>query len=673
MNGGAWQVGIDIGGTFTDAAALRADDSRLLAAKVPSDPEDHLASVRAALAALDIAWPDVDDLIHGTTLVTNAVVQDRLSKVALVTTEGFGDTLAIGRQNRRHLYRLDLPPKVQPQVPEALRFEIRERLDHRGEILSRLSEEAVEGVTEQVRRSGVAAVAVSLLHAYANPRHEQYLARRLRAVVPNVALSHRVSPETREYERTATTVLSAAVMPLVARYFDDLESQKPASCRLHMFHSAGGMASTQALRELPLGLALSGPAAGVSAAARVSRELGIEQGISFDMGGTTTDVCLIVGARADVDSERILAERPLRQPMVAVDSIGAGGGSIGRLATGALQVGPDSAGAAPGPACYGRGGAAPTVTDANLVLGYLDPERRLGASVRLDPGRAERALAPLARGMGAGVVEAALGIIRVVNANMARALRRVTVERGIDGRSCTLLAFGGAGPMHSVGLARSFGMRRVLVPNLSSVFSALGCLSAEKSYAQQQTVRMAAGEWNPEHLGRVRDTLVARLSTPLGAAGHGCDEVQIEDIALVRYAGQSYAIEVAAPALGDRRRLERDFRAEHERLYGFAPDEPCELVAVRVRVSVPREARAGRPVEGPRSAAAPWHTAPAWFAPQAPIPTPRYPRSALAGGQAIAGPAIVEDEWSTVVVPPGATLTVDAFGHLHIDVGEEAA
>ncbi len=669
---GGWQVGIDIGGTFTDVAAVSPDGRRLLSAKVPSDPGDHLASLRAALAALDIAWDEVDDLVHGTTLVTNAIIQDRLSPIALVTTEGFADTLAIGRQNRRYLYRLDLPPKAQPQVPEALRFEVRERLDHRGGVLTALSDEAVADVLERVRASGVDAVAVSLLHAYANPAHEEHLGRRLREVVPNVALSHRISPETREYERSATTALSAGVMPLVARYFDDLEAQKPDASRLHLFHSASGMASTEALRERPLGLALSGPAAGVSAAAGVCRELDVERAISFDMGGTTTDVCLVVGARADIDSERTVGERPLRQPMVAVDSIGAGGGSIARLATGALQVGPDSAGSDPGPACYGRGGSAPTVTDANLVLGYLDPERRLGASVRLDSGRAERALAPLARDMGVGVVEAALGVARVVNANMARALRRVTVERGIDGRRCTLLAFGGAGPMHAVELARSFGIERVVVPNLSGVFSALGCLSAEKSYAQQQTVRMAASEWDAEGLVRIRDALVARLGAPLAAAGHAPEEMRVEHIALMRYTGQSYAIEVPAPALEDRRRLDADFRTEHERLYGFAPDEPCELVALRVRVSVPR----GLPPLAPGAEDAPSgdaaRTAPAWFAPGAPAPTPRHARGALAPGQSIAGPAIVEDAWSTVVVPPGAMLTVDAFRHLHIDAGEEA-
>ncbi|MDH3913978.1 MAG: hydantoinase/oxoprolinase family protein, partial [Rhodospirillales bacterium] len=571
-----WQIGIDIGGTFTDVVAFNPGTGAVAMAKVQSRPDDPLAGLLAGLESVGVAWEDVDDLVHGTTMITNAIVENRLSEAALVATEGFADTLAIGRQNRRHLYRLDLPPKSPPQIPEALRFELRERLDSRGEVLTELSEAAIEDAVRKVAASGVQSVAVSLLHAYANPDHEQRLGARLREVVPYVALSHRVNPEAREFERTATTALSAGVMPLAAGYLDRLEARRPAASRLHLFHSAGGMVAPEVLRDLPLGLAFSGPAAGVAAAGRIAAELGIDNAISFDMGGTTTDVCLIVEGRAEIRSDRSLGERPLRQPMVAVDSIGAGGGSIARLDTGALRVGPDSAGAEPGPACYGRGGTAATVSDANVVLGYLDAERPIGGTIRLDRGAAEQALAPLAAEIGVAVPELALGIVRVANASMIRALRRVTVERGIDGRRCALLAFGGAGPMHAVELARAFGIRRVVVPQYSSAFSALGCLTAEMSYAQQQTVRMASTGWDGERLSRIHEALIGQLAAPFEAAGRSSPEVS--EVALVRYSGQSYAVEVFDPDLENPERLGAEFRARHEALYGFATEEPWELV-----------------------------------------------------------------------------------------------
>ena len=390
-------------------------------AKVPSRADDRVAGVRAALQAVDLAWPEVDDLVHGTTLVTNAIVEDDLADVALIATRGFADTLAIGRQNRRHLYRLDLPPKLASQVPAERRFEVSERLDHDGRVLDPMDPRSVDEAIRRIEASGATAVAVSLLHAYANPVHEEALGERLRERFPFVALSNRVNPEAREYERTATTALSAGVMPLAASYLDRLDAAKPAGSRLHLFHSAGGMATPAALRELPLGLAASGPAAGVAAAGRIARDLGIDHAISFDMGGTTTDVCLIFDGEAQVSSDRSLGGRPLRQPMVAVESIGAGGGSIARLDHGALVVGPESAGADPGPACYGRGGEQPTVSDANLVLGYMDPERVIGGGIRLDGGAARAAVAPLATAMGMSVEDAALGVVRVADSTMLRA------------------------------------------------------------------------------------------------------------------------------------------------------------------------------------------------------------------------------------------------------------
>ena len=639
-------------------------------AKVQSRTSDPRAGLRAALAAVGLEWEAVADLVYGTTLVTNAIVEDRLAKVALITTRGFGDTLAIGRQNRKHLYRLDLAPKPTPQVPADRCIEISERLDAYGNILVFMTDEAIDEAVNKALATGAEAIAVSFLHSYANAVHEQKVGAALRSAALPVALSHRVNPETREYERTATTVLSASVMPLVTNYIKQLEDAMPEDSRLHFFHSSGGMSLPAALRDLPLGLALSGPAAGVAAACKVSRELEIGHAISLDMGGTSTDVCLIVSGNAEISVNHSLGDRPLRQPMVAIESIGAGGGSIARLNFGAVEVGPDSAGADPGPACYGQGGTAPTITDANLVLGYLEHDQKLGESIRLDLDAARNALSPIAQETGVTVIESAHGIIRVANATMVRALSRVTVERGIDGRMCDLLAFGGAGPMHAVELARAFGIKRVIVPVSSSTFSAVGCAGAEMRYVQQQTLRMASSAWDRQRLSDIQESLVERLTVPFHAAGYLEDAIDIEYVASIRYRGQSYATEIPGPNLDDIQVLSRQFRETHGRLYGFATDEPWELYALRCTISAPRDNLSvgneipSAPPSQPRK------IVPCWFGVGDPVETPRYDRSKIASAQYIAGPAIIEDASSTIVVPPGASATANRTGHIQIDVGK---
>ncbi len=664
-----WTVGIDIGGSFTDIVAARRSDGETLTAKVPTKPGDRVASLLAALAAVGLEWDDVSDLIHGTTMVTNAIVEGRLAKVALIATKGFKDTLAIGRQNRRHLYRLDLPPKLAPLVASERSFEVDERLDHDGGVLRPLADADIDAAVDRAMASGAEAVAVSLLHAYANPQHEERIGERVRKRLSYVALSNRVNPEAREYERTATTVLSASVMPLAAGYLDELCARKPSRSRLHLFHSAGDMASPESLRESPLGLAMSGPAAGAMAAAQLARQLALDHAISFDMGGTTTDVCLIIAGRPEVATDRSLNDRPLRQPMVAVESIGAGGGSIAHIDHGALCVGPESAGADPGPACYARGGARATVSDANLLLGYLNRNRLFGNELRLDEEAARAAIGKLAGEAGMGLVETALGIVAVANQTMVRALRRITVERGIDGRQCTLVAFGGAGPMHTVAVARAFGIARVIVPAASSVFSALGCVGAEMGYSQQQTLRMPNTAWDLRRLNGVREELRARLAAPLLAAGHAADGLCVEEAAFVRYSGQSYSVEILAPDFADAEDLGARFLERHRTLYGFATDEPWELVALRMRVWAPRKAE--RALKQAASAAEQQVIVVdrCVFDRRGALETPRLDRSLLRVGQEIAGPAIVEDAFSTVVVPPGATLQPDKDGHLFVEVG----
>jgi N-methylhydantoinase A len=660
-----WQVGIDIGGTFTDIIARPSSgEGQAHTAKVPTRPDDPVASIRAALAAVGVAAEEVDDLVHGTTRVTNAIVEGRLEPVALIATDGFEDIIEIGRQSRADLYRLAVPPKPAAPVPPERRIATPERMAHDGTVLRPLTPEAAAAVADRAVATGARAVAVSLLHAYANPEHEQAIARALKGRAKHLSLSHAVNPEAREYERSIATVLNAAVMPLAADYLAELRATLPATTRLHVMHSAGGMTSPEAAAERPLVMALSGPAAGVAAAAAVARAANEAAVLTFDMGGTTTDVALILHGQAEITADARLADQKLRQPMVAIESIGAGGGSIIRLGAGGLSVGPQSAGAEPGPACYGRGGTLPTVCDANAALGYLNPRRVLGGAITLDPEAARRVLAPLAARLGVSVVEFALGVLRVADATMARALNKITVERGVDGRGATLLAFGGMGPMHAVGLARAYGIGRVLVPAASSAFSALGCVAAEMSYTRQRTLRLAGDGFDATRFAEGRAALAAEAAAPLLAQGLDHAALAVEEVAMVRYRGQSYAVDVKlepGPIAGAE--LAKLFQARHETLFGFTSGEAWEVLALRTQARAPRAQEVAPPA--PEAVAPePFATDTCWFTPQAPLPTPRFERATLAPPHRIAGPAIIEDDWSTIVVPPGWVAAPDAQGNL---------
>ena len=657
-----WLVGIDIGGTFTDVVALHQGDGRVRTAKVPSRPHDPVGALLDALQAVSLDHEFVSNLIHGTTRITNAIVEGKLPPVALLTTHGFEDVLAIARLRRRELYRLDVPPKLPPLVPSERTVGVVERVTHHAQVLRELTAQEVERVVARVAQLGVSTVAVSLLHAYANPTHERVLGQALASSVSHVSLSHRVNPEAREYERTSSTVLNAAATPVVVDYLDALLDRVPLNHRLQLFHSAGGWATPEAVREHPLVMAMSGPAAGVAACARMSQALQRDPMLTFDMGGTTTDVCLVVNGEAQLTDQREIAGRAVRQPMLAIDSIGAGGGSIVRLSAGGLSVGPDSAGAHPGPACYGLGGQEPTVTDANAVLGYLDGERRLGGAIHIDRALAEQSLAPIAAALGRSVVETALGVVRVANATMARALRRVTVERGIDGRRCTLLAFGGAGPMHAVGLSEEFGLSQIVVPAVSSAFSAYGCLLADAAYTQQRTLNLNALEFDQNRFESARDEMVTRLLAPLSQQVDQGATPLVELTALMRYEGQSSTVAVPMQLPLELERLGNDFTARHQDLYGYATSEPWLLEALRVRVSIPSAAQLAErnDAELDRS----HETVSCWFEPSAATPTARWSRDRIGIGQTISGPAIIEDAWSTVIVPPGWTSTTDRFANL---------
>ncbi|MCP5036837.1 MAG: hydantoinase/oxoprolinase family protein, partial [Rhodobacteraceae bacterium] len=405
---GTWKVGIDIGGTFTDVIGINGQDGEVRTAKVRSQTRDPIASIVSAYQSIGVDWANVCDLMHGTTLATNAIVEGNIAPVALVTTEGFRDTIEIGRQNRRELYLLHVPPKLPPLVPEERRIEAVERIGPEGQVLTPLSGDEAARVAGVVGDLNVQAAAVALQHCYVNSGHEKMLGKALAGEIKYVALSHEMSPEPREFERTNTTILNAALMPLTAGYLDKLSAGAGNGTNVHLFHSAGGMASAAAVKKRPLALALSGPAAGVAAAGKIARELDLGNTIGFDMGGTTTDTCVVIDGKVQVSSDQRLAGLPVRQLMTAVESIGAGGGSIARAEGSAVRVGPDSSGAEPGPACYGLGGMQPTVTDANMTLGFLRTERLLGGGLRLDRDKAEAALRTLSKALETPIHETAI-------------------------------------------------------------------------------------------------------------------------------------------------------------------------------------------------------------------------------------------------------------------------
>jgi len=663
------RIGVDVGGTFTDVVACDPA-GRMESCKVPTTPANPAEGVLNGIATLAPRTGPWATLAHGTTMVTNAIVEHRGAPVGFITTRGFRDVLEIGRMSRLHLYRMDLPAKVDPPVPRRLRREITERVAADGTVLARLALEELPPIVADFKREGIESVAVCLLHSYATPAHEQALRMALEAHFPYVSVSSEINAEFREYERACTTVLNAAVMPLAARYLDDLVGRvggKP----VHLLHSAGGMMSVEAAKVRPLSMAMSGPAGGVAAAAHTARALGLGRALAFDMGGTTTDVCLIADGVPETAGQRKLGDYPARLPMAAVESIGAGGGSIARVEpTGGLKVGPRSAGALPGPACYGKGGTEPTVSDANLVLGYLNPDRIYGGSIRLDRSRADLALRPLAQRFGLSLVEAAHGVVEVANANMLRALRLVSVQRGYDLREFALIAYGGAGPLHAGALARQAGISSVIVPAHSGAFSALGCLVSPLRYDAVQTHRAKMEAWDAKLVEDRFRALEAQCLQPLLDEGYAMDRVVVVRSLDLRYVGQNYELEVGH-APGGPGPLKAAFEKRHRQLYGYASGENVECVNLRVMARAAEEPLPlPAPPTGGSAAATGSHRA--YFRETGEVEMERYDRATLPPGRTVTGPAMIEDDWSTTVVYPGMRCVADRLGNLLIEVGGQA-
>ena len=656
-------IGVDVGGTFTDA--VLAFDGRLITAKAPTTPEDQSEGVTAAIrAALDKAGAraaDIKEFSHGMTVATNALLEGRGAKTAFVATEGFADLIALGRQDRPQLYRLCAARPV-PLAPHELRFGAPERMTPDGP-LKKLEHEEARDLAARISKAKPEAVAVTLLHSYRHPQHEQAIGDALRKALPgaHVSLSHEVVGTFREYERAATTEIDAALSPLLAGYLRRLV-ERAAEVGLPepaIMQSNGGLIDVPAAAGHASWTVLSGPAGGAAGAAFVARSAGTPNALCLDMGGTSCDVCVVDDGAVQERSSGEIAGRPLALPMLAVHTVGAGGGSIAwRDAGGALRVGPRSAGADPGPACYGRGGTEPTVTDANLVLGYLSPDAPLGGDVELDRDAAEQAVKRLADEIGLELLACAEGIRRVAGAEMLRALRVVTVQRGIDPRRYSLMAFGGAGGLHAAQLADELGIDTILCPRASGVLAALGLVISPRRRDVQRSVLLSGEELTTEAIAHT----VAELGERARQALHE-PEAELHAIYELRYRGQSFELAIAADTDVEPDQLREAFERAHEERYGYH-DAEQELELVTIRVTATAE---GVEVELAGGAEPP---APARTRRTATLDGEQIELAVLRGipgpGTQLEGPAVIELPESTLLVPPDWTGDVDDTGTIKL-------
>ena len=696
----SFRVGIDIGGTFTDLVLL-GTAGHALTVKVPSTPDDYSRSIaeslEVALPRIGISGREIEEVIHGTTVATNAILEKRGVRTGLVTTAGFRDVLEIRRLRMPRLYDLKW------QKPEALaarvdRVEVAERIEHTGRVLRPLDEASVREALERLLENGVEAIAVALINSYANDRHERRIAEiiRERGVDVPVCLSCDVHPEIKEYERTSTTVVNAYILPVVGTYLRSLERvlrRLEVAGPLRIMQSNGGAMGVDAAAARPVNIIESGPSAGVVGAAEIARILGYENVLTFDMGGTTAKAAMIEGGRydrvgdLDVGAGINFGARFLKGggyhvsvPAIDIAEVGAGGGSLVRIdAGGALAAGPESAGAEPGPVCYDQGGTVATVTDANVVLGFISPTQLVGGELAIRSDLSAEAIREQVAGpMGVSVDEAAFGIHRVANSTMARALRAVSSERGRDPRQFALMVFGGSGPVHAATLARSLDISTIVIPPVAGVFSALGLLFPATEHHFVRTFKHELAHVTREAVSSAFRALEAEGSAALSIEGYGADMLEYEHQADMRYRGENTNLTVNAAAAFDDPRLLADVLGdEHERTYGYrSDDEIVEVVNLRlVARGLSAEARvpetlsvAGR---GEGAEASGRRTREVFFGPEAGrVETPVIDRAAVGEGWTD-GPVIVEEYDSTTVVPPGCRIRRIGWDTLAMDVGPE--
>ena len=690
-----FRLGVDIGGTFTDAVLLSETSGETSIAKVPTTPADpsvgFLEVVSRILAANSVEPKDVSYLVHGTTVATNSLIEGKTPRGAFVTSAGFRDMLEIARQVRPSLYDVHFlkPP---PLVPRNHCFEVRERLDAQGKVIEPLDEEEVCAIAARLLEEEIVSVAVCLLHSYLNPTHERRVAEILREHCPDlvISISSSVCPEIREYFRASTTVINACVRPVVARYLGGIErrlAERGFEAELLVMQSNGGVFTFEDAAEKPVYMVESGPAAGVISAEFVASALGHRNVISFDMGGTTAKVGLVLDGRPRITKEyevgsQALSGRgqsrgsgyPIRTPVIDLVEIGAGGGSIAWVDPGGiLRVGPRSAGADPAPICYGKGGEEPTITDANVILGRLNPEFLLGGEMDLRVDEARDGIARhCAQPLGMEAIECAHGIVEIANSTMTNALRIITVQRGYDPRDLAMVAFGGAGPLHANRLCEEMNIPLLIVPPSPGTASALGLLVTELKHEFSQTRIMRRGEEDIDEINRQFESMESAGHAALTRDGLARDDIMFIRQIETRYAGQSFELAIkCAPgrlARVDLDTVHAEFHAEHQRTYGHGyPDEPTELVNFRTtaigRIAKPR-LRQIPAAETPVNASRKTRRAVHFHHPGGFLEADIYDRAKLGAGHCFDGPAVVEEMDATTVIEPGYRVEVDAFGNL---------
>jgi N-methylhydantoinase A len=664
---GRYRVSMDIGGTFTDVVAYREDGGTYAAGKASTTPRDPTEGVFAALAQVVDVVPEIGFFVHGTTVGLNAFLQRRGERVLLLATEGVGDTYQIARGNRTKLYELHYR-KPAPLVGRRDTVEIGGRLDWAGEELTPLDEEAVRAAARRAESEAFGAVAVCFLFSYLNPEHELRAEEILRDELGDlpISLSHRVAAEWREYERTSTAVLDAYTGPAVRGYLERLERQleeRGLDAPLHVMQSSGGVVTARSARERPVQTLLSGPVGGSMGLVALARLLDRPNLIGVDMGGTSFDVSLVINGRPEITTETSLEGLPLLMPIVNIHTVGAGGGSLAYEEGGGLRVGPQSAGADPGPVCYRRGGTQPTVTDANLVLGRIDAESFAGGTMSLDTSAAASAIAGLAKSLSLEPLELAEGILDVINAKMAQAIRTLTVAQGIEPRDFALVAFGGAGPMHAAFLAEELEIAVVVVPRFPGAFSAWGMLETDlrRDFSRSFYAKAAAADLTS--LAEIFRSLEAEGRAALADEGVAAEATRVEHSLDMRYEAQEYTLTIpAGDPLADAfvKQIAQRFHDAHDARYGHSnPGAPVEFVTARTALLGELGRAAPEQIEPGVSAHRPSRDA--VFGRQS-WDTAVISRSELA--DALSGPAIVDEQTATTVVPPGWTLHVDALGTL---------
>jgi N-methylhydantoinase A len=679
------RAAVDIGGTFTDLVYLDETTGQIGLGKTSTTPARFEEGVITALTQAQLR--DVQFLAHGTTVIINTLTERKGAVTALITTRGFRDVLEIQRANRPDIYNL-LFTKPKPFVPRRLRLEVRERINYKGEVLQPLVEEDVRAAVAEARRQGAQALAICFLHAYANPVHEKRALEIVREEWPDadVTASHELTNEWREFQRTSTVVLDAYVKPVARRYLEALSQRLDEVSigqeRRYAMQSNGGISRFELASRTPIHLVESGPVGGVIGAAAISKLLHEDNIITLDIGGTTAKSSLVERGEIRVTSDYYIertpttAGYPIKVPVVDIVEIGAGGGSIAWIdPAGALKVGPRSAGAEPGPACYGRGGSEPTVTDANVLVGRINPDYFLGGTIHLDLEQARRAMLTIAQPLGLDVEEAALGIIRLANANMIHLLKLVSVRQGRDPREFAMVAFGGGGPMHAAALARELRVPRVIIPPAPAHFSAWGMLMSDIRHDLVQTKPVRLDGVAMAELEAIWAEMEQQLQETFAAEGVQPEEVVFARSADMRYLGQEHTVHVPVPTghLGEEARplVASRFHDLHEQLYTFRQDSPIELVNLRV-------AGFGR-VRKPELQTIPQHDGSegalkgrrlVHFDDLGRYETRIYERSRLGAGARLEGPAIIEEPAASTVVLPGQQLHVDLFGNLIIETGE---